>query len=225
MIRRLLFVSLVLAATACERPSEEPGTEGPPADTLVVAPDTLVIEALPTEQVACEAITFVVRTQPGQVEVFLPGGAEATLPEVPSDSGATYQRGDTLFYSRDDVATLVLGGERYTDCRFGEVRGPWAAARQRGVGFRALGHEPPWTLDVTPDSLILFTGYERNRVAVPAPVPTRSGLDTRDHAEAHALTVVITQTPCGDTMSDDVYETTVTVTLGGATYRGCGRPL
>lgn len=40
--------------------------------------------------------------------------------------------------------------------------------------------------------------------------------------EANDLCVVIASTPCTDIMSGRPFETTVTVTLNGQTYHGCG---
>lgn len=41
----------------------------------------------------------------------------------------------------------------------------------------------------------------------------------------HELVVQLEGRRCLDTMADDEYETTVTVTLDGRGLRGCGRPL
>lgn len=64
---------------------------------------------------------------------------------------------------------------------------------------------------------------------MPAPDPATNQADGRTtfHAvtEAHELRVVIEQAACRDVMSGEAYESTVTVTFDGETYRGCGRAL
>ncbi len=95
------------------------------------------------------------------------------------------------------------------------------------VDFRAVGQEPGWVLEITEGESIHFTYAYGEREAY-APVP-RPEIDPATgtvvyHAvtEAHDLGVTIERTPCVDVMSGAAHETTVTVTLNGETYRGCG---
>ena len=68
-------------------------------------------------------------------------------------------------------------------------------------------------------------------MAAAQPVPaavTDSATGARTYhatTEAHDLRIEIHPTACNDVMSGESYETTVTVTLDGRAYHGCGGPL
>jgi uncharacterized membrane protein len=97
--------------------------------------------------------------------------------------------------------------------------------RDRDV--RAQGQEPSWSLEIRKGKGIRFT-YDlgKREVVTPMPVPrtdSKSGATVyRAVTEANDLRVVIEQTPCTDSMSGNPFEATVTVTLNGQTYHGCG---
>lgn len=92
--------------------------------------------------------------------------------------------------------------------------------------FAGVGQEPGWLLQI--DSVITFSyDYAQRTVTVPVPrsMPDATGArvwqvktDTTD------LQVVVAETPCEDAMSGKPYPATVTVTLNGQVYRGCGGP-
>lgn len=104
----------------------------------------------------------------------------------------------------------------------------WAAARDRGIEFRAIGQEPGWLLEIDEEnSILVAVDYGRDSVRTPVPAPElREGVRVyRAQTEAHTLHVTIEETPCQDTMSGDPFPATVTVVLDGRTYSGCGRVL
>ena len=115
--------------------------------------------------------------------------------------------------------------------------GPWDAARERGVAFRAIGQEPGWFLDVYPDErLHLVLAYGEREVSAPDPgseearigdvdvttwqtSATEAGVGTAAlHIEAHA-------TPCQDIMSGEAFDHQVVVQWGDERFEGCGRAL
>lgn len=103
--------------------------------------------------------------------------------------------------------------------------GPWADAARRGATVRALGNEPFWNLEIHPDRLILVTDLGETRTEMPnegvvADGPARTW---RAAAEGHELTVVVEERPCTDTMSDEEFEATATVTFDGEILHGCAR--
>ncbi|WP_339799153.1 hypothetical protein [uncultured Marinobacter sp.] len=106
---------------------------------------------------------------------------------------------------------------------------PWDNARQRGVDFRAIGQEPGWYLEIMNDDQILFVyNYGANRLEFPAAAPTRSDDDRLVYQTSNGvetLTVTITPDPCTDIMSGEPFEHSVSVSLNGEDYRGCGRDL
>ena len=99
----------------------------------------------------------------------------------------------------------------------------------RDRDFRAVGQEPFWRLELHKGKELRFTYDLGKREAVtPAPVPENDPANATSvyHAvtEANDLRVVIGPTPCTDVMSGRPFEKTVSVTLNGQTYHGCGKP-
>lgn len=98
------------------------------------------------------------------------------------------------------------------------------------VDFRAKGNEPFWSLEITEEESMRFTyalGEREAHTPVPPPVTDQATGAVVYHAvtEANDLRVRIEPAPCTDSMSGFAYETTVTVTLNGDDYSGCGGPL
>lgn len=105
---------------------------------------------------------------------------------------------------------------------------PWEAARARGIEYRALGQEPGWYLEIDEGvSMRLVYDYGERDATTPAPRPSREDGATVYHAatDAHDLRVVVEERPCSDVMSGLPFPDTVTVTIDGRSYRGCGRDL
>lgn len=105
---------------------------------------------------------------------------------------------------------------------------PWAAARERGIEFRALGQEPGWYLEMDEGaSMRLVYDYSEREATTPMPQPVVTGT-TRTYdarTDAHQLRVVIEEQECSDTMSGLRFPRTVTVTIDGRTLHGCGQEL
>lgn len=103
---------------------------------------------------------------------------------------------------------------------------PWEDARSRGIEFRALGNEPGWFLEVDNERWMrLFYANAERMVSVPVPAAVRPGeaaMLTSD-ADGHSVRVEIVVRECSDTMSDERFPATVTVTLDGMLLHGCGR--
>lgn len=101
---------------------------------------------------------------------------------------------------------------------------------QRDRDFRAVGQEPGWQLEIRKGSEMRLTyDYGKGTAVTPAP---RTQLDAQTgtrtlHAqtEANDLRVEIVPVACSDSMSGRAFASTVTVTLSGRTFRGCGENL
>lgn len=89
--------------------------------------------------------------------------------------------------------------------------------------YMALGTEPGWTLEITPERLNYAGDYGETviRVANPGARPSPGG----ERYAADRLTVDVTHAQCSDGMSDRRYRDTVTVTADGRTVKGCGGPI
>ncbi|WP_162925866.1 COG3650 family protein [Isoalcanivorax indicus] len=114
----------------------------------------------------------------------------------------------------------------------GPLSRPWVDARARGVGFRAVGNEPGWHLEIYPDSrLHLVLDYGSRTLDVPAP-PTeteRMGDVTvtvrTTEAEGETLYIEVRETACQDNMSGAMFDYQVLVRLGERDLEGCGHSL
>jgi len=130
-----------------------------------------VAESARTLVYECDGLDFVVRQGAGEVGVYLPGRA-VVAPQVPAASGAKYQEGDIIFWSKGDEASLEVGDRKWSGCRLAPHRAPWEDARLRGVTFRAVGNEPGWNLEIEPGRRLLFVGdYGSTSVSTPVPEP------------------------------------------------------
>lgn len=89
--------------------------------------------------------------------------------------------------------------------------------------LRALGTEPFWGVDITPETLT-YTAVDAAEVTANNPGPTIQGT-TAVYAAAGAdgttLVVTLIATECSDGMSDRVYPLTARVELGQQTLNGC----
>jgi heat shock protein HslJ/uncharacterized membrane protein len=101
---------------------------------------------------------------------------------------------------------------------------------QRDRDFRAVGQEPGWQLEIRKGSEMRLT-YDNGKGSAVTPAP-RTRLDAQTgtrtlHAqtEANDLRVEIVPVACSDSMSGRGFTSTVTVTLNGRTFRGCGEGL
>lgn len=127
---------------------------------------------------------------------------------------------------RNDVATIGMAGEVVELLR---IRRRSAAPEEDSQDFTALGQEPGWHLEIVSGKQITFTyDYGESKFVSPAPAPrteTTGGVRIYDtNTASGSLRVEIDPTPCADVMSGQPFPATVTVTLNGRSFRGCGGP-
>lgn len=105
---------------------------------------------------------------------------------------------------------------------------PWDAARRAGAGFRAVGNEPGWFVEVHPDVLVFVTNFGEDRYTFPGyseSAPDAEPFVYEASADGHMISVTLTDEPCQDSMSGEPFDTTVTVVFDEEAFQGCGRPL
>lgn len=73
---------------------------------------------------ACDGFAFRVEVTKERALLFLPGRGSRTLPAVPAASGAKYEGGSTIYWSKGDRALLTLDGVEHTGCRMQPLRMP-----------------------------------------------------------------------------------------------------
>ena len=104
---------------------------------------------------------------------------------------------------------------------------PQAAAVLGGVDLgqpvRALGTEPFWSVEITPDALI-YTRVDQPTQRAPNRGATVQGTVATFASSTdlnQALNVVLIATECSDGMSDRTYPLTAKVEIGGESLTGC----
>ena len=130
-------------------------------------------------------------------------------------------------------AAWTAFGARLLEIDADRALAPWDGvffelARDRD--FRALGQEPGWQLEIRKGAEMRFIyDYGRGMAVTPASraqVDSGSGtLTYRAATEANDLRVVIVPVACTDSMSGRSFPATVSVTLNGRTFRGCGEEM
>ena len=150
------------------------------------------------------------------------------LDPVEAASGAQYRKGEITFWSKGAEAILEVAGA--TDsCTENRRASILEDAKLRGVSFRATGNEPGWVMEIGPDAIVLETNYGANHYRFPLTTPDEDQSNPittyRSEAEGKVLKLRLIGVRCQDTMSDDVFATSIEFELDEAAYRGCGQPL
>jgi hypothetical protein len=163
-----------------------------------------------------------VRVFPKRVEVVT-ASRKATLTETAQPSAAQYSDGSVTLSGLGEIIRVEEPGA-VSWCRSAPVEIPWQEARLRGIDFRAAG-DPAWSLEIDSGVAVEFAtgvGAARTVTTFP-PVEVGKHLAWSTKSGSHVLAVVAEQRVChhqGSTMT-----LSVTLTLDGKTYTGCGRRL
>lgn len=174
----------------------------------------------------CQNLALVtVRVLPKRVEVLM-ANRKASLAEVPQPAPARFSDGTMTLSDLGELVRLEEPGAVYW-CRSEPVEVPWQEAKLRGIEFRAAG-DPSWSLEIDSGVSVEFAvGQGASRVMTKFPGVALAARGTRlsltTTSGAHTLAIATEPRVCrygGSTMT-----LSVTVTLDGKTYTGCGRRL
>lgn len=225
---RLPFLLLLLPLTACAQNTRTAGdADSTRADTALQALPLSTPAPTRTATYRCDDVELVAELMGDEARLWLPDTTVAMTRERTA-SGVRYNAPGMSFWVAGDSARWEVAGAD-GPCRMGVYEGAWAEARADGAAFRGLGQEPGWTVAVEPDGRIrAVLDYGERTIDVPTPAPSHAlGPIGRTYytteTEAHQLRLVIEARPCRDGMSGRPFETGVTLTVDGTTYRGCGR--
>ncbi|WP_445663957.1 MliC family protein [Fodinibius sp. AD559] len=225
-----LLVSLTLVVLGCEQKAQQERHEQSSTAEHYELPD---FESVDTDQVfvynCSDTLQFTAHVTKDSTWLFLSDTTLKVMP-VKAGSGARYEGNSYLYWSKDNEAILQKPQGSFTTCQFVPEERSWAAAKLRGVDFRALGQEPGWFLEIQKEDQLKYVGnYGADTLIVEPPVPEtdHQGRRTvyRAKSAQQTLELVIAETPCTDNMSGFDFPQTVTITVDGETYRGCGRYL
>ena len=83
-----------------------------------------------------DEVTFAVRTAGNTIEVFPPGFTLGyiVLYRQPADLGVRYTREHAEFRGSGELATLIIGNERYVDCVSNPAAAVWATVPRAPTG-------------------------------------------------------------------------------------------
>jgi putative lipoprotein len=232
-------IVLAIVLAGCQREAPEDAERAPrpqPAPDAMTAPEAepgpppVVADIRQTYQ--CGEQRVEARFAPDGVLLDI-GGRQLQLPQTISASGARYGEGDPEFWTHGLIeARLTLNGETF-DCTAldGEVRSPWSEARERDVGFRAVGSEPGWHVEVDlgeAPEMRLVLDYGERELTIPRTEPFSDGDGTngfRGEVDGEAVELAIRREDCTDPMSGEAFDARATLDYQGRNYEACGRYL
>ena len=176
-----------------------------------------------------EHFSFVAKFEDHKVWLFLPDKS-VSLEKKVSASGTLYSDGNLVFWNKGEQSRLEIGRTLYQHCQNNPAKAIWETAKLNGVDFRATGNEPSWILEIKEYSKTVFiTGYGKQKFTFKTP---HSSVDYfakkttyKTRTNEHALEIFLDGKPCNDSMSGEVYETTVFIGMDGLGYHGCGKAL
>jgi len=175
-------------------------------------------------------VTFRALVRPDSLTLQTPapfGDDVRRLSSVRAASGAKYEGGSAMVWSKGNTATVHIDGQRFQDCTVAPQTEGKENGTHQGLQFRAIGQEPGWLVEVTDDSLRFAWAYGQHEVTAPRFRKETDAGRILYMAETNRGTVRIVANPqqCTDPMNGRLFSHTVTVTLVGDTHTGCGHPL
>lgn len=232
----------VLALAACQptvmtKPSPVPPpspapTAPPPAPPPAPAPPPpAAAPAVPRNLIyQCGDRRVEAHVEDDAISLLLPN-RELRLPQQVAASGARYADNEgNEFWSKDASARLTLDGGTPQGCTLIDAGSPWADAKARGVGFRAVGNEAGWSVEVDRGNapamrIVLDNGQRRFDVPGTQPFgdPTNGEVGFRGDASGTPVELRIRRETCVDAMSGETFNASADLAVGGTHYRGCGR--
>ena len=202
------------------------GIEACSVEQSAAAPLPLAADEAATYVFVCDEQTvYTVRTTGAEAWVFHPQ-ATLLLSALPARTGAKYSDGAFELWIDGQQAQFGESGSELQRCRNDRRRAVWEKAKLDGADFRAVGNEPGWNLEIQAGSrIVLVADYGASRVELPLPQPTVDRDAGTTRWDAGDLIVEVIGRPCRDSMSGESFESTVVVSWGEQTLRGCGRAL
>jgi uncharacterized membrane protein len=170
---------------------------------------------------------FVASLQDGEAWLFLP---DETLSFKAEDSKRCnkFVKGDSFFGIKNQLAYLKLDKNTY-HCKNNPKKAVWERAKLQGYDFRAVGNEPGWTLLIAGDNISYngdygATKYRFKKANIDTNMQKKQTVFSADE-NGHKIRIKLEAKKCLDTMSDDSYETSVSLEIDGKKLRGCGMAL
>lgn len=233
----LVSSAMLVGLLACQAPV---GGDALPATASVGPATSPSVEADEPTDADTPAATITSHWQCGDLRVAaIPGvdhgsmalsfsGRTLALPKTTSSPGADFSDpAGNRFEPTHSTASLTLAGQPPRACTRTDQPSPWFDAAERGIAFRAVGSEPGWFVEVTagdaPRLHATLDYGERtievtNAVALDGDAFGYHGTAT----DGNAVVLRLRHEACADGMSGEQFEASAQLTVGQASYRGCG---
>jgi uncharacterized lipoprotein YbaY len=130
-----------------------------------------------------------------------------------------------LWFATDTRAPVVPGSGDPVELRMVRVSSPWDDAKSRGIGFRGIGTEPGWLVEIDhgeSPALHAELDYGERKIDIARTEAFASGFRGTS-ADGTNVSLKIVKEACNDGMSDTTYPASTVLTVGDQTYHGCGR--
>ncbi len=150
------------------------------------------------------------------------------LPRASRESRTRFGDADLGLWQIYSEAMLKRAGIRDQRCVDNQLQAAWEASQLRGADFRALGQNSSGELEIENQTLSFTPQAGDQRTYKLGPKQNDAALRKTSYqgaSEQDALNLVLEGKSCRDPRSAEVYETTVTLSLGDEIWRGCGRAL
>ncbi|MCY7355609.1 MAG: MliC family protein [Lysobacter sp.] len=228
-----LSLCLAFALPAC-KPVGDTGNRAP--DIAAQPPAATAPEAAPTAapvvdgqavHYQCGDLLISTRMQRDGMQLSF-SGREITLPHVPSASGAKYGDGKVNeFSSKGQQGVLMLDGKNVGNCTRSDRASPWEDAKARNVGFRAVGNEPGWFVEVSQgEAPVLHAeldyGERELDIANAKPLVGIASGFVGIATDGTNVELRIKREACSDGMSGEAFEASAELVVGDKSYKGCG---
>lgn len=131
----------------------------------------------------------------------------------------------TLWFVTNTRAPVVPGSGAPVELRLVRASSPWEDAKSRGIGFRGIGTEPGWLVEIgrgESPALHAELDYGERKIDVARTEAIADGFRGKT-ADGIAVSLKIVRETCSDGMSDVIYPASMAMTVGDRTYHGCGR--
>ena len=222
-ISALLLAALItIALSGCVNPAEDTPVSAPPPPAMDRSIKTFAWNCLITGYVVTDF-----RNTENAVWLFTQGKTQL-LPRERSASGSKYTNGDYSFFSKGNEAILETP-EGEDHCLKNQQASLLEDAKLRGVDFRGMGNEPGWIIEISGNQLYFETNYGTESyeflLGGHASGSKPNSVVYKGEALGKSISVEISSGRCNDTMSDNVYESFVTVNFEDTTLNGCGQAL